>query len=84
MGSIFFILSEKTLSEVWYFQRFVDILLFFLQIWQTLEGAALYAGLLLAPAEGFGQGVFLPFGQKKKLFTMAFTWKASHGHVATH
>ena len=31
------------------------------------EGAARYAGLLLAPAEGFGRGrgLFLPFGQKK-------------------
>ena len=29
-----------------------------------LEGAACYAGLLLAPAEGFGQGIFLAFGQK--------------------
>ena len=31
----------------------------------TLEGAARYAGLLLAPAEGFGRGLLLPFGQKK-------------------
>ena len=33
----------------------------------VLEGAAHYAGLLLAPAEGFGlrPRLFLPFGQKK-------------------
>ena len=30
-----------------------------------LEDTARYAGLLLAPAEGFGRGFFLPFGQKK-------------------
>ena len=34
-----------------------------------LEGTARYAGLLLAPAEGFGvrPRLFLPFGQKKSL-----------------
>ena len=31
-----------------------------------LEGAARYAGLLLAPAEGFGQAFFCPSGQKKR------------------
>ena len=32
----------------------------------TLEGTAHYAGLVLAPAEGFGlrPRLFLPFGQK--------------------
>ena len=35
----------------------------------TLEDTARYAGLLLAPAEGFGlrPRLFLPFGQKKSL-----------------
>ena len=35
-----------------------------------LEGAARYKGLLLAPAEGFGQGqgFFLPFGPKDSFF----------------
>ena len=28
---------------------------------------ARYADLLLAPAEGFGRGFFLPFGQKREL-----------------
>ena len=34
-----------------------------------LEGTARYAGLILAPAEGFGlrPRLFLPFGQKKRL-----------------
>ena len=34
-----------------------------------LEGTARYAGLLLAPAEGFGlrPRLFWPFGQKKSL-----------------
>ena len=32
-----------------------------------LEDLAHYVGLLLAPAEGFGRGLFLPFGQKKGL-----------------
>ena len=37
-----------------------------------LEGTARYAGLLLAPAEGFGlrQRAFLPLGQKKSLFML--------------
>ena len=34
---------------------------------QLLEDTARYAGLLLASAEGFGGGLFLPFGQKKNL-----------------
>ena len=29
-----------------------------------LEGKARYTGLLLAAAEGLGQGFFLPFGKK--------------------
>ena len=40
---------------------------------QILEGAARYAGLLLAPAEGFGLGprpFFLPFGQKNKFLCL--------------
>ena len=32
-----------------------------------LEDLAHYVGLLLAPAEGFGRGLFLPIGQKKTL-----------------
>ena len=32
-----------------------------------LEDTARYAGLLLAPAEGFGRGFFLAFWQKKGL-----------------
>ena len=35
--------------------------------YKVLEGAARYAGLL-APAEGFGRGLCLPFGQKKDIF----------------
>ena len=31
----------------------------------TLEDTARYAGLLLAPAEGFGQGFFYPSGKKR-------------------
>ena len=34
-----------------------------------LEGAAHYAGLLLAPAEGFGRGLFL---RKKRSFYVCF------------
>ena len=36
---------------------------------RVLEGTARYAGLLLAPAEGFGlrPRLFLPFGQKMSL-----------------
>ena len=36
-----------------------------------LEDTARYAGLLLAPAEGFGREFFLPLGQKKE-FIMLF------------
>ena len=45
------------------------MVLFFLLILDTLEDTARYAGLLLAPAEGFGlwPRLFLPFGQKKSL-----------------
>ena len=37
-----------------------------------LEGTARYAGLLLAPAEGFDlrPRLFLPFGPKKELFML--------------
>ena len=37
-----------------------------------LKGTARYAGLLLAPAKGFGlqPSLFLPFGQKKKVFML--------------
>ena len=34
-------------------------------VYLVLEDTARYAGLLLAPAEGFGRGLFLPFEQKK-------------------
>ena len=39
-----------------------------------LEGTARYAGLLLAPAEGFGlrPRLFLPFGPKKSLLCSPF------------
>ena len=39
---------------------------------RILEDTARYAGLLLAPAEGFGlwPTLFLPFGQKKELFML--------------
>ena len=37
--------------------------------YKKLEGRARYAGLILAPAEGFGQGFFGPSG-KKELFTL--------------
>ena len=40
--------------------------------WEILEGVARYAGLLLAPAEGFGRGRFLQFGQKKRAFYICF------------
>ena len=35
--------------------------------YRSLEGTARYAGLLLAPAEGFSQGFFAPWA-KKELF----------------
>ena len=40
-----------------------------------LEDTARYAGLLLAPAEGFGlrPRLFLPFGQKKELIILFWT-----------
>ena len=37
--------------------------------YKKLEGRARYAGLILAPAEGFGRGFFGPSG-KKELFTL--------------
>ena len=37
---------------------------------RILQDTARYAGLLLAPVEGFGQGLFLPFGQKKELLML--------------
>ena len=43
-----------------------------------LEDTARYAGLLLAPAEGFGlrPRLFLPFGQKKALYAvLAHFWQ---------
>ena len=44
-----------------------------------LEDVARYAGLLLAPAEGFGlrPRLFLPFGQKKRAYyaVLAHFWK---------
>ena len=33
-------------------------------------GTARYAGLLLAPAESFGQGFFCPSAKKKELFML--------------
>ena len=37
---------------------------------EGLEDTARYAGLLLAPAEGFGRGFFFPFVQKKDVFKL--------------
>ena len=39
-------------------------------VYKRLEDTGRYAGLLLAPAEGFGlrPSLFLPFGKKKKRF----------------
>ena len=47
-------------------------IVFMLCLWTALEDTARYAGLLLAPAEGFGlwQRLFLPFGQKKTYFAV--------------
>ena len=47
-----------------------------LAVYITLEGATRYAGLLLAPAEGFGlrPRAFLPFGQTKSLFHAVFAY----------
>ena len=50
------------------YQLFSNLLVInFVQFFIKLEGTARYAGLLLAPAEGFGlrPRLFLPFGQKK-------------------
>ena len=50
--------------------------LIFVVLWCKLAGAARYVGLLLAPAEVFGRGLFLPFVQKN-LFTsgLAQIWE---------
>ena len=37
---------------------------------EKLEDTARYAGLLLAPAEGFGRGFFCPLGKKKAFFML--------------
>ena len=43
----------------------------------VLEDTAGYAGLLLAPAEGFGRGLFCPWGKKKKIIItgLAHIWQ---------
>ena len=41
-----------------------------------LEDTARYAGLLLAPAEGFGRGFFCPSGKKKAYYAvLALFWR---------
>ena len=40
-----------------------------------LEDTARYAGLLLAPAEGFGRGFFCPLGKKRAFYAvLAHFW----------
>ena len=42
----------------------------------TLEDTARYAGLLLAPAEGFGRGFFYPSGKKRAFYAvLAHFWQ---------
>ena len=36
----------------------------------ALEDTARYAGLLLAPAEGFGRGFFFPSGKKRAYYAV--------------
>ena len=47
-----------------------------IQVWlqKILEGTARYAGFLLAPAEGFGQGFYCPLSKKKKLVYAVFAY----------
>ena len=41
-----------------------------------LEDTARYAGLLLAPAEGFGRGYFCPSGKKRAYYAvLAHFWR---------
>ena len=41
-----------------------------------LEDNARYAGLLLAPAEGFGRGIFCPLGKKIAYYAvLAHCWR---------
>ena len=54
--------TKEYLESVKYFATFFKTLILYL-----LEDTARYGGLLLAPAEGFGRGLFLPFGQKNNL-----------------
>ena len=50
-----------------YFVHYLPSILYPLS--STLEGAARYAGLLLAPVEGFGRGrFFCPSGKQKRAF----------------
>ena len=48
-----------TCSQLYVWPQLFTILLL------LLEGTARYAGLLLAPAEGFGRGFFCPSGKKR-------------------
>ena len=43
-----------------------------------LKGGARYAGLLLAPAEGFGQGLFVRPSAKKSAFNISFVPNFGH------
>ena len=44
-----------------------------------LEDTARYAGQLLTPAEGFGQGFFCPSGKKRALYAGFGTFLAIFG-----
>ena len=54
-----------------------------LAIFKILEDTARYAGLLLAPAEAFGQGIFLPFGQKNNLLCYLVNFRQFQCPVVT-
>ena len=44
-----------------------------------LEDTAHYAGLLLVPAEGFGQAFFVPWGPKRSIMLFFGPFKAVFG-----
>ena len=70
---IFFRINDFSSSVIGYFGSYCLFVGAFETVQCTmfldqLEGAARYAGLLLAPAEGFGRGLFFALLPKKKAF----------------
>ena len=55
----------------------------FIVQWWKLEDTARYAGLLLAPAEGFGRHFFFPSGKKKSLLCCFGPFLAIFGVLVT-